>query len=241
MPALSSAPLLEADTECPHTPRSTLVSGEHISLCKVLAGLSFPSFQQPAPPLTPALFDIAFTFLFQILCSSRLPDSTLLDSALYNMVRTDGSQVSKAHVQAFKDAIKGALIVKGETPEAEYTAAIKRWNMMHVKQAQFVVMVESEADIQETVKFCRKFNIDFCISCGRHTFSGPSSCFGLVVDLRKLGNVEIDTEKKTATVGGGTIAENVERAAHAKGFRAVFGAVNETGKSDLAFDSLPGD
>jgi len=98
------------------------------------------------------------------------------------MTRVDGSQLSKQDIVSLRDSVKGKVITKVESHgSAEYKEAIKRWNMMHVKEAQIIVFVEGEEDLVNTLRFVTKHNIDVAISCGRHTYSGPSSGHGLIV------------------------------------------------------------
>ncbi|EPS44620.1 hypothetical protein H072_1398 [Dactylellina haptotyla CBS 200.50] len=143
--------------------------------------------------------------------------------------RSDGSNLSTQQLDALRTKVNGKVVVKGETPNEEYRPLIERWNRLHVKESNIIVLPESEDDISTTIKFVAEHNLDVTISCGRHTYSGPSSGFGLVIDMRNMRKVTVDAEKKTAKAQGGCIAGDVEKAAESVGLRAVMGAVNATG------------
>ena len=49
--------------------------------------------------------------------------------------RNDGSHLTGQDIDELRVAIKGSLIVRGETSEDEYTKAISRWNEVYVQQA----------------------------------------------------------------------------------------------------------
>ena len=50
-------------------------------------------------------------------------------------VRSDGSTLSKTEKQAFKAALKGLVLFKGEAQPAEYNELLKRWNEAFVQEA----------------------------------------------------------------------------------------------------------
>ncbi|KAF3906134.1 hypothetical protein ABW20_dc0100200 [Dactylellina cionopaga] len=143
--------------------------------------------------------------------------------------RIDGSSLSAQDFDALRSKIKGKVVVKGQAPEEEYRPLIERWNAMHVKEANIITLPESEEDISAIIKFVAEHNIDVAISSGRHTYSGPSSGYGLIIDMRNLRKVKVDVEKKVAIVEGGSIAEDVEKASESLGLRPVMGAINATG------------
>ncbi|KAF3934284.1 hypothetical protein ABW19_dt0203837 [Dactylella cylindrospora] len=143
--------------------------------------------------------------------------------------RTDGSSLSAETIDGLRSNLKGKVVVKGQVPESEYLPLLERWNRMHIKEASIIVLVESEADILTTINFVREHHIDVAISSGRHTYSGPSSGTGLIIDLRNLRKVTVDAEKKIAVAEGGALAGDVERACEKLGLRPVMGAINETG------------
>ncbi|KAK6537951.1 hypothetical protein TWF694_010846 [Orbilia ellipsospora] len=145
------------------------------------------------------------------------------------MTKSDGSNLSSEQLDGLRTKLQGKVVVKGQSPEDEYRPLIERWNRLHVKEANVIVLPETEEDVSTTIKFVAEHNLDVSISCGRHTYSGPSSGYGLIIDLRQMRKVTVDAEKKIAIAQGGCLAGEVEHAAEAKGLRVVMGAINATG------------
>ncbi|KAK6536292.1 hypothetical protein TWF281_000534 [Arthrobotrys megalospora] len=143
--------------------------------------------------------------------------------------RVDGSNLPSEALDALRSSVKGKVVVKGQSPEEEYRPLLERWNRMHIKEANIIVLPETEEDVSTTVKFVAEHNLDVAISSGRHTYSGPSSGYGLVIDMRNLRKVSVDVDKMIAVAQGGCIAGDVEAASEAVGLRPVMGAVNATG------------
>ncbi|KAF3186451.1 hypothetical protein TWF788_003309 [Orbilia oligospora] len=143
--------------------------------------------------------------------------------------RVDGSNLSSETLDSLRSSIKGKVVVKGQSPEEEYRPLLERWNRMHIKEANIIVLPESEEDVSSTVKFVAEHNLDVAIASGRHTYSGPSSGYGLIIDMRNLRKVSVDAEKMVAVAQGGSLAGDIESAAEAVGLRPVMGAVNATG------------
>jgi FAD/FMN-containing dehydrogenase len=54
-----------------------------------------------------------------------------------------------------------------------------------------------------------------------------------MLDMRKMNKIIVDKVGMKVSAQGGCLAEHVETAAEAEGLLVVFGAVNETGKSQL--------
>ncbi|KAK6509294.1 hypothetical protein TWF481_004052 [Arthrobotrys musiformis] len=143
--------------------------------------------------------------------------------------RVDGSNLSAQDLDTLRSSVKGKVVVKGQSPEEEYRPLLERWNRMHIKEANIIVLPESEEDVSSTIKFVAEHNLDVAIASGRHTYSGPSSGYGLIIDMRNLRKVSVDVEKQTAVAQGGSLAGDIEAAAEDVGLRPVMGAVNATG------------
>ena len=77
--------------------------------------------------------------------------------------------------------------------------------------------------------FATENDLDVTVVCGGHSCSGASSSEDLVIDLRALNKVTVDTEKKLITFGGGAVWADVDREASKFGLATVGGTVNHTG------------
>lgn len=71
-------------------------------------------------------------------------------------------------------------------------------------------------------------------SAGGHSTSGDaSSDGGLVIDMRKMHAVSVNSDDKTVTCQGGCLWEDVDKAAAEHGLATVGGTVNQTGVGGL--------
>ncbi|KAJ6264667.1 hypothetical protein Dda_0816 [Drechslerella dactyloides] len=143
--------------------------------------------------------------------------------------RNDGSSLTSQQLDGLRSKVKGKVVVKGHASDEEYRPLLERWNAMHVKEANIIVLPENEADVSETIKFIAEHTLDVAIRCGGHTYSGPSSGRGLIIDLRNMRKVSVDVEKKIAIAQGGCLAGDIERATEDVKLRVVMGAINATG------------
>jgi FAD/FMN-containing dehydrogenase len=85
-----------------------------------------------------------------------------------------------------------------------------------------VVQVGTEADVQKTLAFAKKYDIPFLAVSGAHGWTDILNRFpyGIQVNMRQLNTVTVDKGGKTATIGGGALQWEVVRALFAKGKQA---------------------
>ena len=89
---------------------------------------------------------------------------------------------------------------------------------------------DSTADIVEALRFARANALPLAVRSGGHSAAGWSLCDnGLVLDMRSFDSIEVDTEARTAKVGGGCITGAVDRACQEHGLAVVTGRVSTTG------------
>lgn len=82
--------------------------------------------------------------------------------------------------------------------------------------------------------WAQEYSIDLAVKGGGHSTAGTSSSDGgLVIDLSRMNQVTVDTERKTITAQGGATWKEVDEAGAAHGLAAVGGTVNHTGVGGL--------
>ena len=147
----------------------------------------------------------------------------------YLLVRLAGINVILPYPQmtdftSFKQSFKGDI----STPtDPDYAQAISRWALNAQANAQIVAFVKVPEDVALAIAYAKENRLPIAIRGGGHSTAGASSTEGLVIDLsRHLGTVEIDPANKLAYVGGGTIWEQVDKAAIQHGLATVGGTVN---------------
>ena len=52
-----------------------------------------------------------------------------------NQARNDGCALTKEDIDQLRTSIKGVFVTKADASEAEYNAAVQRWNKVYIKEA----------------------------------------------------------------------------------------------------------
>ncbi|KAL8693101.1 MAG: hypothetical protein Q9224_003818 [Gallowayella concinna] len=123
---------------------------------------------------------------------------------------------------------KAALYFPGQP---EFQNLTTRW-ADNINPTFFVtVEVGTEEDVATTVKFARKYNIDFLAINRAHGTTKTLSTLknGIQINLRQLQEITIAPDGKTATLGGGVYNDNVVNALHGKGKSSGSGAAGCVG------------
>src|SRR5450432_2727840 len=97
--------------------------------------------------------------------------------------------------------------------EAGYDAARAIWNAMHDRRPALIARPQSVPDVVAAVRYARAEGLLIAVRGGGHSMPGHSVCDdGIVIDLRALSQVHVDPQARRATVGGGTLLGEVDRA-----------------------------
>lgn len=93
-----------------------------------------------------------------------------------------------------------------------------------------LVRVGSAADIAKTIHFARQHDFALAVRGGGHSASGHGTVHGgIVIDLRDLDEVSIDTTNRTVWVGGGATVNMVLKALEPHGLVVGFGDSGDVG------------
>lgn len=114
-----------------------------------------------------------------------------------------------------------------------YEDVLIRWADNSLRRAKYVVLPESAEDVSKAIRFATANNLEIAIRGGGHSTSGASSSEDLVIDLRRLNKVVVDTSTQLLTVGGGAVWKTVDKEAAKHGLATVGGTVNHTGVGGL--------
>ncbi|KAJ5809305.1 FAD binding oxidoreductase [Penicillium pulvis] len=121
------------------------------------------------------------------------------------------------------------------TPGSDgYLESIRRWSDTCEKKAAAVVLPTTTEEVSLSVNFASTHRIPMVVHNGGHSTSGSSATEGgIVISLVRMRHVVIDPTRKTITAQGGTIWEDVDKAAAVHGLATVGGTVNHTGVGGL--------
>jgi hypothetical protein len=129
------------------------------------------------------------------------------------------------------DGFAGELITPADERYDELRAI---WNAMHDRRPALIARAISPHDVIAAVGYARAHDIPIAVRCGGHSMPGHSVCDdGVVIDLRGLNRVRVDPAARRATVGGGTLLGEVDRATQAHGLVVPAGVVSHTGAGGL--------
>ncbi|PWY89912.1 FAD-binding domain-containing protein [Aspergillus heteromorphus CBS 117.55] len=106
-----------------------------------------------------------------------------------------------------------------------FTNATTRWSVLDEPEVNVVIVPGTEDDVAEIVRFANKKDIPFLTYNGVHgalTSLGRMT-HGIAIYMDQLSSVDIATDGKTATMGGGTMSKTVTDELWAAGKQTVTG------------------
>lgn len=139
--------------------------------------------------------------------------------------------LDESSVQEFRASLRGGLI---ESRDKAYAQAIKVYNGMIIKHPRIIALCADVADVIQSVNFARENNMLLSVRCGGHNAGGLGICDdGLVIDLSPMRYTQVDKDKMTVAVGGGTLLGDVDHATHVFGLATPSGIFSTTGVGGL--------
>ncbi len=118
--------------------------------------------------------------------------------------------------------------------DPEFSEAHKIWNAMAQRTPTLIARCADVADIQLAVRAAAKAGVLTAVRCGGHSLAGFSSCEGgLVIDLSRMRQVEVDERPRRARFAGGCLLGTVDNATQKAGLVFPAGVVSHTGAGGL--------
>jgi FAD/FMN-containing dehydrogenase len=134
-------------------------------------------------------------------------------------------------VAALREGFDGSVLTEAE---AGYEEARKIFNSMIDRRPVVIAQCESPADIAAAIAFGRERDLELAIRGGGHSVAGASlTDGGLVIDVRRMNQVTVDPEARTATAEGGATWAAFDHATQPHGLMAPGGRVSTTGVAGL--------
>ena len=139
--------------------------------------------------------------------------------------------VETSDIEAFKANFRGHIICSGDPG---YDEARTIWNAHIDKRPAMIVRCVGLADVVQSVKFARTYQLLVAVRGGGHNFAGTSLCdVGLVIDLSGMTSVRIDPKQQTARAEGGAKWGHFDRETQVFGLATTGGTDSDTGIGGL--------
>src|SRR6266853_6768665 len=111
---------------------------------------------------------------------------------------------------SLRHQFKGDLLRPGNDGYEEARAI---WNGMVARRPGLIARCADVSDVQNAVRAAAKTSILTAVRCGGHSLAGFGTCDGgLVIDLSRMREVEVDATSRRARFGGGCLLGNVDTA-----------------------------
>ncbi|MFQ5551590.1 MAG: FAD-binding oxidoreductase [Gemmatimonadales bacterium] len=134
-------------------------------------------------------------------------------------------------IDKLSETVRGSVITASDP---EYDDARAVYNAMHDRKPLAVVQCGDSADVMAAIVAGRDGGLDLAIRGGGHSVPGFGTIDdGLVIDLSKINNVQVDPDKKVARVGGGATWGGVDHATYHFGLATPGGIISTTGVGGL--------
>ncbi len=136
-------------------------------------------------------------------------------------------QISQEAWTAFRLRIKGQVVLPGDP---DYEAAREAKNVIYNRKPAIIVRAEDAADVSRSITFARRFGLPFAVKGGGHSIGGHSvNNGGLVIDMRRMNNIRVDAENRTAWAQSGAVAREFLAAVEPYGLAVPFGDAGSVG------------
>ncbi|MBV9831273.1 MAG: FAD-binding oxidoreductase, partial [Marmoricola sp.] len=141
------------------------------------------------------------------------------------------TQTAESPVVRLRNSVRGEVI---GASEAGYDESRRVWNAAVDRRPLAVVQCVDEADVRAAVRFAVDNGVEIAVRSGAHSMSGASVVDGgIVIDLTRMNQVQVDPEARRAVVGGGALLGDVDAATQAHGLAVPAGLVSHTGVAGL--------
>jgi len=131
----------------------------------------------------------------------------------------------------FGRAIQGRMILAADP---DYEAARRVWNGMIDRRPRVIVEAAGPDDVAMTIALARSTGLPLAIRGGGHSVAGNGTVDdGIVLDLGRLRDVEVDPERRLVRVAAGARLADVDAATESHRLAVPIGVVSATGIAGL--------
>jgi FAD/FMN-containing dehydrogenase len=147
------------------------------------------------------------------------------------MATTSEGSLSRTAVRELRRAVRGSVV---EPDDDSYDEARTLFNAMIDKRPALIVQCAGSDDVAAAVRFGREHELLTAVRSGGHSVAGTSVCDGgLVIDVRPMKEIAVDSASRVARVGAGCTWGEFDRVAQEYGLATTGGRVSTTGVAGL--------
>jgi FAD/FMN-containing dehydrogenase len=134
-------------------------------------------------------------------------------------------------IDSLREQLTGEVVLPDD-PGYDQARAV--WNGMTDRRPALVVRPNDEDEVVAALRFGREQDLLIAVRCGGHSIPGLSTCDdGIVIDLSRMRGAEVDPDRRTARVRGGSLLGDLDDAAQRFGLVCPVGVVSHTGVAGL--------
>ena len=136
-------------------------------------------------------------------------------------------QIDATALDGFRREFTGDVTVPDDPG---YDGARTLFNAMIDRRPGVIAQCRGVDDVKRAIRFGREQGLEIAVRGGGHGVAGRALVDGgLVIDLRGMNSVSVDTDTGTATVAGGATMSDLDRATEPHGLATTGGRVSTTG------------
>ncbi|MFL5908443.1 MAG: FAD-binding oxidoreductase [Solirubrobacterales bacterium] len=141
------------------------------------------------------------------------------------------AELDQAALRELSASFDGELVRPGDRRYDEHR---KVWNGSIDRSPALIARCAGVADVIASLSFARKTGLPIAVRSGGHSFPGLSVCDGgLVIDVRPMSEIQIDTEARTVRIQAGVLLGELDEKTQEFGLAVPAGIVTHTGITGL--------
>lgn len=97
--------------------------------------------------------------------------------------------------------------------DPEWDHAQRQFYISYAERPSVIARPQHARQIQDLVRLCASYNVNFVVRAGGHDCAGRSQVNGaLTIDMRDIKHVHVSEDRQTAMVGGGILIQDLTKA-----------------------------
>src|SRR5437016_12841611 len=140
--------------------------------------------------------------------------------------------IDQSELEKFRASIKGQLLLPSDQ-DYDRVRRVESFNPISDRHPQLIVRCVDPQDVIRSVTFARNKAVGVAVRGGGHDWLGASVCDGMVIDLSRMKEMDIDRERRTVHVAAGVRAGELNAFTQKAGLAAALGCSPGVGVAGL--------